>query len=188
MSVLEQSAPGPVEPGLVAESVESQGPPPEFACARSDGRDIRLRRRVQDPRSRRLEVRHRAGDDDVAGVVAGRLRPLRPPLHPDGLAQRGHVPHPGRPRRCRKRRAAFRAPQQLARQRAPRQGPSPALADQKEVRPEDFMGRPDGLHRQLRIGVDGVQDVRLRRRPRGRLGARRDQLGDRGHLARRRAL
>ena len=39
-----------------------------------------------------------------------------------------------------------------------------------------------------RAGVDGVQDVRLRLRARGHLGARRDLLGPRGHLARRRAL
>ena len=37
-------------------------------------------------------------------------------------------------------------------------------------------------------GIDGVQDVRLRLRARGHLGARGDLLGARGHLARRRAL
>jgi catalase (peroxidase I) len=41
------------------------------------------------------------------------------------------------------------------------------------------------LRRQLRPGVDGVQDVRLRLRARGHLGARRDLLGPRGHVARR---
>ncbi len=30
---------------------------------------------------------------DFAGVVAGRLRPLRAAVHPDGLAQRRHLPH-----------------------------------------------------------------------------------------------
>ena len=40
----------------------------------------------------------------------------------------------------------------------------------------------------VRHGVDGVQDVRLRLRARGHLGARGDLLGARGHLARRRAL
>ena len=93
-----------------------------------------------------------------------------------------------RPRRRRLRRAALRAAQQLARQRQPRQGAPAALAGQAEVRPEDLLGRPDGLRRQLRPGVDGVQDVRLRRRARGRLGARGDRLGHRGHVARRRAL
>ena len=88
----------------------------------------------------------------------------------------------------RARHAALRAAQQLARQREPRQGAPAALADQAEVRPEDLVGRPDGLRRQLRAGVDGLQDVRLRRRARGRLGARGHQLGVRGHVARRRAL
>ena len=40
-----------------------------------------------------------AGDDDVAGLVAGRLRPLRAALHPHGVAQRRHLPHQRRPRR-----------------------------------------------------------------------------------------
>ena len=38
------------------------------------------------------------------------------------------------------------------------------------------------------LEVDGLQDVRLRRRPRRRLGAGRALLGPRGHLAGRRAL
>ena len=38
-------------------------------------------------------------DDRLAGLVAGRLRPLRPVLHPHGLARRGHLPHRRRPRR-----------------------------------------------------------------------------------------
>ena len=86
------------------------------------------------------------------------------------------------------RRAALRPAQQLARQRQPRQGAPAALAGQAEVRPEDLVGRPDRLRRQLRARVDGVHDVRLRLRARGHLGARRDLLGSRGHVARRRAL
>ena len=39
-----------------------------------------------------------------------------------------------------------------------------------------LLGRPDGPHRQRRPGVDGLRDLRLRRRPRGRLGARRGRL------------
>ena len=135
-----------------------------------------------------VKARHRGGHDDVAGLVAGRLRPLRAAVHPDGLAQRGHLPHQRRPRRRRLRRAALRAAQQLARQRQPRQGAPAALAGQEALRPEDLLGRPDGPGRQLRPGVDGVRNVRVRRRARGRLGARRDQLGERGHVARRRAL
>ena len=46
---------------------------------------------------------------------------------------------------------------------------------------EDFLGRPDDPRRQRRAGVDGLQDVRFRRRPRRCLGARRAFLGSRGH-------
>ena len=51
-----------------------------------------------------------------------------------------------------------------------------------------LLGRPDGPRRQRRARVDGLQDVRLRRRPRRRVGARRALLGSRGHVARRRTL
>ena len=43
---------------------------------------------------------------DLAGLVAGRLRPLRAALHPHGVAQRGHLPHQRRPRRRRVRRSS----------------------------------------------------------------------------------
>ena len=46
------------------------------------------------------------------------------------------------------RHAALCPPQQLARQREPRQGAPVALADQAEVRPEDLLGRSDRLRRQ----------------------------------------
>ena len=61
-----------------------------------------------------------------------------------------------RPRRWRQRPAALRAAQQLARQREPRQGAPVALAGQAEVRPQDLLGRPDRLRRQLCLRVDGV--------------------------------
>jgi catalase-peroxidase len=93
----------------------------------------------------------------IAGVVAGRLRPLRPALHPHDVACRRHVPHRRRPRRWRRRPAALRAPQQLARQRQPRQGAPAALADQEEVRPEDLLGRPPGPGRQRGHGIDGFK-------------------------------
>jgi catalase-peroxidase len=83
----------------------------------------------------------------------------------------------------------LRAAEQLAGQREPRQGAPAALADQAEVRPQDLVGRPDGLHRQRRARVDGIRDLRVRRRPRGRLGARgRHQLGPGERVARRQAL
>ena len=130
------------------------------------------------------EEGHRGGDDELAGLVAGGLRPLRAALHPHGVARRGHLPHPRRPRRRGLGPAALCAARQLARQRQPRQGAPAAVADQAEVRPEDLVGRPDGPHRQRRPRVDGVQDVRLRRRPQGRLGAGARQLGIRSHVAR----
>ncbi len=126
---------------------------------------------------------------DFAGLVAGRLRPLWRALHPHGVAQRRHLPHRRRPRRRRRRTAALRAAQQLARQREPRQGAPAAVADQAEIRPEDLLGRPHDSHGQRRPGVDGLQDLRLRRRARRRLGARAGHLlGLRGQVACRRAL
>jgi len=75
---------------------------------------------------------------------------------------------------ARRRAAALRTAQQLAGQRQPRQGAPPALADQAEVRQQDLLGRPDDPGRQRGAGVDGLQDLRLRRWPRRRLGAGRD--------------
>ena len=65
-------------------------------------------------------------------------------------------------RGSRSRQPAVRAPQQLARQCEPRQGTPAALADQAEIRPEDFLGRPDDTRRQRRLGIDGFQDLRFR--------------------------
>ena len=153
------------------------------------GERLRLRRGVQQPRLRRPGGRRRCADDRLAGLVAGRLRPLRTVLHPHDVARRRHLPHRRRPRRRWHRRPALRPAQQLARQRQPRQGPPPAVADQAEVRPEDLVGRPADLHRQPRARDDGAQDVRLRRRPRRHLGAGgRRLLGPRARVARGSAL
>ncbi len=46
------------------------------------------------------------------------------------------------------------------------------MAGQAEVRAQNLLGGPYGPRRELRAGVDGFQDLRLRRRTRGRLGAR----------------
>ncbi len=109
-------------------------------------------------------------DDEIAGLVAGGLRPLRPPVDPHGLAQRRHLPHRRRPRRRGNRQPALCAPQQLARQRQPGQGAPADLAGQAEVRPQDLVGRPDDPGGQCRPGKHGVQDLRFRRRARGYLG------------------
>ena len=145
-------------------------------------------KRVPVTGSRCREEGHRGGDDGFTGLVAGRLRPLWRPLHPDGVAQCGDLPHSRRPRRRRFGPDPFCAARQLAGQRQHRQGAPAALAGQAEVRPEALVGRPDRVDRQRRPRVDGVQDLRVRRRPRGCLGARARQLGIREHLARRRAL
>ena len=129
----------------------------------SAGRGLRLRRGLQEARLHRAEERPGAADDRFAGLVAGRLRPLRRPVRAHGLAQRRHLPHRRWPRRRRPRTAALRAAEQLAGQRQPGQGAPPAVADQAEVRPGHLVGRPDDPDRQRRAGDDGLQDLRLRR-------------------------
>lgn len=47
-----------------------------------------------------------------------------------------------------------------------------AVAGQEEVRQEALMGGPDCFRRQLRAGIDGLQDVRVRLRPGRPVGAR----------------
>ena len=173
-----RAASAPLEPGLVAEPAGPVGPPQALVRAQPDGRGLQLRRGVQDPRRRGAEAGRLRRDDDVAGLVAGRLRPLRPAVHPDVVARRGHVPHRRRPGRRWRGRAALRPAQQLARQRQPRQGAPVALAGQAEVRAEDLLGRPDHLRRELRVRVDGVQDVRLRASGERTSGSPRRSSGD----------
>ena len=178
-----------IEPRLVAQPAEPGHPSPARAGLQPDGPRLQLRRRIQEARSGRPEEGPVRADDRLAGLVAGRLGPLRRPVHPHGLAQRRHLPHRRRTRRRRHRQPALRAGQQLARQRQPGQGAPPALAHQAEIRQQDLLGRPDDPGRQLRAGVDGLQDLRLRRRPRGHLAARRGHLLGQGrHLAGRQAL
>ena len=173
----------------MAESGEPESSAPAFSAFGSDGQGVQLRRRIQEPRPESRDQRSECLDDGLAGVVAGRLWPLRAAFHSYGVAQRGHVPHRRRPRRSWSRAAALCAAQQLAGQREPRQGAPVALADQAEVWPENLLGRPHDSCRQRRAGIDGLQDLRFRRRPRGRLGARRGHLlGARGQVAGRRAL
>ena len=102
---------------------------------------------------------------------------------------RRHLSRRRRPRRRLVRLAALRAAQLVAGQCQPRQGAAAAVADQAEIRPQDFLGRPDDPDRQRRAGIDGLQDLRLRRRPRGRLGAGDGHfLGTGRRVARRRTL
>ncbi len=174
----------PHQPRLVARAAQPVDPAPALREVQPDGRGLRLRPRVQEPRPRRRRQGPARADDRFAGLVAGRLGSLRRAVHPHGLAQRRHLPHRRRPRRRRHRQPALCAAQQLARQRQPRQGAPAAVADQAEVRPQALVGRPDGSGRQRRARVDGLQDLRLRRRPRRHLGARRGhQLGHRDEVA-----
>ena len=150
---------------------------------------VRLRGGVQDAGPRRGGEGPARAHDRLPALVAGRLRSLRPVLHPHGVAQRGHVPHRRRSRRWRRRSAALRPAQQLARQRQPRQGAAPAVAHQAQVRPQAVLGRLDDPGRQRGHRVHGPAHVRLRRWARGHLGARgRHLLGPRGQVAGRRAL
>ncbi len=145
-----------------------------------DGLGNRLRR--TDPRRRRPDDRHQ-------GMVAGRLRSLRRPLHPDELARRRHLPGPGRPWRRRYRRPALRSAQLLARQRQPRQGPPPPAAHQAEVRQGHLLGRSLRVRRQPCPRDHGLFDLRLLVRPGRHLGPRgRRLLGSRERMARRPAL
>ena len=97
------------ESRLVAGPAGHPGSASELRLVRSDGRGVRLRQGVQDPRPQRRDQGPACLDDGLAGMVAGRLRPLRRSVHPLGLAQRGHLPHHRRPRRRRRRPAALRA-------------------------------------------------------------------------------
>ena len=152
------------------------------------GNDFDYHEELQATRRRGAEARPVRADDLLAGVVAGRLRPLRPAVHPHVVARGRHLPDRRRPRRRRAGRPALRPAQQLAGQREPRQGSPAAVADQAEVRPGALLGRPARVRRELRDRVDGPRDVRLRVRPGGHLRARGDLLGTGGHLAGRRAL
>ena len=155
---------------------------------RPHGRGLRLRRGVPDPRPRRGGAGRRRGADDVAGVVARRLRSLRAAHGPDDVALRRHLPCRRRPGRRGRRDGALRAAEQLAGQPQPRQGAPAAVAGQEEVRRRALLGRPDGLRRYPCPGDHGPSDLRLRRGSGGRLRARRGRLlGPRARLARRRA-
>ena len=72
------------EPGLVAEPA---GPVRSSTSTRPRsnpmGEDFDYAEEFKTPRRRGAEAGPRRGDDDVAGLVAGRLRPLRAALHPD---------------------------------------------------------------------------------------------------------
>ena len=102
---------GHSEPRLVAGASRYRRAPSQRARRRSDGRGVRLRQGIREPRPRRRDQGPACLDDGLAGVVAGRLRSLRRAVHPPGVAQRRHLSHHRRPRRRRRRPAALRAAQ-----------------------------------------------------------------------------
>ena len=57
------------------------------------GEDFDYAKRIQEPRLRGAEEGSRGAHDRLAGLVAGGLRPLRPAVHPHGVAQRRHLSH-----------------------------------------------------------------------------------------------
>ena len=168
---------------------QPEDPAEEPRCDQPAGRGLRLRHRGAVAGRRRGARRHHRRDAHLAGMVALRLRPLRPVLHPHDLARHRHLPRAGRTWRWWHRYAAFRPAEQLARQRQPGQGPPPAVARQAEVRQEPLLGRPAGLRRQRRAGGHGLPHRRFRVRSRGPLGAGGGRLlGSRAGMARRQAL
>ena len=184
-----QGGAGPDEPGLVAEPARPVGPAPALARSNPLGEDFDYAEEFETLDVEAAQARRRRGDDHLAGLVAGRLRPLRPALHPHVLARGRHLPHRGRPRRRRRRRASA-SPRSTA-------GPTTPTS----TRPAGCSGRSSRstasklswadllvLAGNVRARVDGLRDLRLRLRPRGHLGARGDLLGPRGQVARRRAL
>ena len=96
--------------GLVAESAEPEDPATAFPPVQSDGPGARLSQGIQEPRLGCRDQGPTRLDDEVAGVVAGRLWPLWAAFHSDGVAQRRFVPHRRRPRRGSLRRTTFCAP------------------------------------------------------------------------------
>ena len=177
------------QPRLVAGPAEHSGSPPELFLVRSDGRGVRLRQGVQEPRPQRRDQGPAGLDDEFAGPGG---RPTSATMADCSSAWRGTA----RARIASPTAAAAPAPASSASRRStswpdnaePRQGAPAAVADQAEIRPQNLLGRPDDPRRQRRAQVDGLQDVRFRRRPRRCLGARRALLGSRGDVAGRRTL
>ena len=156
---------------LVAQGPEPRHPAPARQQDQPAGCRLRLSRGTQEARRRSTQEGCQGANDRQPGLVAGRLGPLRWPDDPHGLALGRHLPHRRWPWRRQHWQPALRADRLLARQRQPRQGAPPPLADQEEIRQQDFVGRPDYPRRHHGLRVDGPQDLRFRLRPRGHLAS-----------------
>jgi hypothetical protein len=81
------------------EQLDLRHAPPELRPKPTRWGGLQLRRGVQEPRPEAVKKDLTQSDDRLAGLVAGRLRPLRRAVHPHGLAQRRHLSCLRRPRR-----------------------------------------------------------------------------------------
>ena len=148
---------GGSKPRLVAESDQPEDPAEEsgsFQPAWDEGYDYREAVQTLDFEAFERDFDALLTDSQDGGPPTfGHYGPLfvRCP------ACRRHLPGVRRPRWRRSRHAAVRAAEQLAGQRQPGQGPSPALGAEEEVRQEDLVGRPDRLCGQPGHGAHGFK-------------------------------
>ena len=149
---------GRQQPRLVAQPAQPQDPAEAPRLANPMDEDFDYREAFKTLDFAEVE-RESSGPDRFAGLVARRLRSLRPALRPDGLARRGHLPRRDGRGGGGRWDAALRAAEQLARQRQPGQGPPPAVAGQEEVRQQDLVGRPHRLRGQPALEHMGFATV-----------------------------
>ena len=177
------------EPRLVAGAAGPRGSPPQFRLVRSDGRGVRLRQGIQDPRPQRRD-QGPAGADDGLRKRGG--RPTSAITADCSSAWRGTPRAPTASPTA----VAAPAPASSASRRSTRGRTTPTSTRRagclwpikqkygRKISWADLMV----LVGNVALEFDGLQDLRFRRRPRRRLGARRALLGSRRYVARRRTL